>query len=85
MSQIRQLHRGYIVQATSFAIRGGGYTPHLDLIKHSRAYSDETPVHTGKVFASDEAALEGGIAIGKDMIDAGFVPNKIVIVQNWRD
>jgi hypothetical protein len=81
MSQIRRVHRGYIIQSTSFALRGGGYTPHLDLIKHSRAYSDETPVHTGRVFPSDEAALECGIAIGKDMIDAGFVPSGIVVVQ----
>ena len=80
MSQIRQPHKGYIIQSTSF-VRGGGYTPHLDLIKHGRAYSDETPVHTGKVFASDEAALEGGIAIGKGMIDAGLMPSKIVIVK----
>lgn len=81
MSQIRRLHRGYIVQSTSFAVRGGGYTPHLDLIKHNRAYSDETPIHTGRVFVSDEAALEGGIAIGEEMIDAGFISSEIIIVQ----
>jgi len=32
------------------------------------------------VFASDEAALEGGIAMGEEMIDAGVVPSSRIIL-----
>lgn len=80
MSQIRQHHNGHIIQSTSFPVRGGGFTPHLDLIRHCRSYSDETPVDTGVVFSSDEAALEGGIAIGKEMIDAGFTRGRVIVL-----
>ncbi|SRR6266849_3037048 len=81
MDQIRRPYRGYIIQSTSFLLRGGaGYTPHLVLTKHTASWSEDTHVHTGKVFASDEAALEGGIAMGEEMIDAGVVPSSRIIL-----
>jgi hypothetical protein len=75
MSQIRRSYNGYIIQSTSFQLRGmAGFTPHLLIIRRTLAFSDEMPYDTGMVFASNEGALAGGIAIGRGMIDSGLCP-----------
>ena len=43
---------------------------------------DETPFESGKVFPSENEALETGTRMGKYQIDSRFQPKKIV---TWED
>lgn len=51
---------------------------HVDIRKHNGHYSDETHFESGAIFSSENVALEAGIQIGKQKIDAGFQPKSIV-------
>jgi hypothetical protein len=46
------------------------------------AFLDETPFESGKVFPSENEALEAGIQMGKQQIDSGFQSKNIVISED---
>jgi hypothetical protein len=43
---------------------------------------DETPFESGKVFPSENAALEAGIRMGKQQIDSRFQPKNILTSED---
>ncbi len=77
--RVKKLYKDYVIEVTAPAVRTGGFTAHLCIRKDAKSYTDETPIHSGKVFSTANEALEAGVEIGKQQIDAGFQPVKIVV------
>ena len=69
-----------MIQATAIPLREpkGTFTVHVDIRKDNGHYSDETHFESGAIFSSENAAVEAGLQIGKQKIDAGFQPKNIV-------
>ena len=79
VSRKRQQYQGYTIEATSFPLRDvAGYTVHYNLIKDEGSHIDDTHFESGVIFASDADAIDGGISLGKQVIDGGFTPTKII-------
>lgn len=70
MSRKSEQYKGQTVIATSIPLKGGiAYTVHYSIVTSDRMHDDDTYRESGKVFATDEDALEAGIRIGKQLID----------------
>jgi len=79
--RVKRLYEGYIIEVTAFPSQTGGFTAHFCIRKDAKSYTDETPIPSGEVFATANEALEAGFELGKQRIDAGFHPTKIVLDQ----
>jgi hypothetical protein len=79
--RVKESYKQYGIEVVAIAVRTGGFTPHLTIRKDARSYVDETPIHTGKVFPTENEALQSGLSIGKRMIDTGFQPKWVVTNQ----
>ena len=77
--RVKKLYKDYVIEVTAPAVRTGGFTAHLCIRKDAKSYTDETPIHSGKVFSTANEALEAGLEIGKQQIDTGFQLVKIVV------
>ena len=77
--RIKKLYKDYVIEVTAPAVRTGGFTAHLCIRKDAKSYTDETPIQSGKVLSTANEALEAGLEIGKQQVDAGFQPVKIVV------
>lgn len=79
MSTKSEKYKGQTVTATAISISSGSAcTVHYSIVKSGAAHEDDMYRKSGKVFATDEDALEAGIRIGKQLIDSGFRPTEIV-------
>jgi hypothetical protein len=79
--RVKKQYQEYVIEVLAVAVRTGGFTAHFTIMKDGRSYVDVTPIHSGKVFATENEALEGGLALGRQMIDGGLQPKKIVVNQ----
>ena len=79
--RVKRLYEGYVIEVTAFPLQTGGFTTHFYIRKDAKSYTDETLIPSGEVFATANEALEAGFELGKQRIDAGFHPTKIVLDQ----
>jgi hypothetical protein len=81
--RVKKLYKDFVIEVRAPELRPGGFTAHLCVTKHEKSYVDETLIHTGQVFSTANEALEAGLAIGKQKIDAGLAPtdrNRAVVI-----
>jgi hypothetical protein len=70
--RVKKLYKDFVIEVRAPAVRTGGFTAHVCIRKDQKSYVDETLVHSGKVFPTANEALEAGLAIGRQKIDAGL-------------
>jgi hypothetical protein len=66
--RVKKLYKDYVIEVTVPAVRTGGFTAHLCIRKDAKSYTDETPIHSGKVFSTANEALEAGVEIGNSRL-----------------
>jgi hypothetical protein len=84
MSRLQKPYKRFVIKATALPLREpeNTFTVHVNVRKDTGRYSDETPFESGKIFATENEALEAGIQIGTQHIDSGFQPRKIVTSED---
>jgi hypothetical protein len=84
MSRLQESYKRFVIKATALPLREpeNSFTVHINIRKDTGRYSDETPFESGKIFPSENEALEAGIQIGKQQIDSGFQPKHIVTSED---
>jgi len=80
LNRLTRLYKGFEIEVTAVSVRGekNSFTAHLVISKDARSYTDEMVFHSGQIFPDINAALEAGIKIGQQQIDAGFRPATVV-------
>jgi len=69
--RVEKQYRGHKIQATSFKLRSGDYTVHYNVVTHTKRHSDDSYIQSGKVFGSEQEALDAGIKMGEQAVDGG--------------
>ena len=84
MSRLQKSYKRFVIKATALPLREpkNSFTAHINIRKDTGRYSDETPFESGKIFASENEALEAGIRMGTRQIDSGFQPKNIVTSED---
>jgi hypothetical protein len=76
--RLKKSYKGFVIEVTAPAVRTGGFTAHLSIIRETKTHTDDTPIYSGKVFETANEALEAGLTIGRQQIDADFQPVRII-------
>ena len=84
MSRLQKSYKRFVIKATALPLREpkDSFTVHVNIRKDTGRYSDETPFESGKIFATENEALEAGIQIGQEQIDSGFQPKNLVTSED---
>lgn len=75
MSRRRQNYKQHVVEVTTYQINDeeGGYTHHFDIEDHTNGkHVDITHFESGQRFKTDEEALEAGMTLGRQKVEAGY-------------
>lgn len=80
MSKIRQNYKDHVIEVASFPLRDGGYTMHFFLEQHGHDIL-VTQFESGQRSETDEEALQAGIRLGQQKIEAGYEPKTPVVVN----
>jgi hypothetical protein len=80
MSRLQKSYKRFVIKATALPLREprDSFSVHVNIRKDTGRYSDETPFESGKIFATENEALDAGIQLGTQQIDSGFQPRNIV-------
>ena len=76
---VKQSYKGYIIEVRAPKIRTGGFTTRLTISKVSKSQVDKTLIHSSKVFSTPMEALDAGLELGRQQVDSGFQPTKMVV------
>lgn len=81
MSKIRQNYKDrHVIEVSSLPLRDGGQTMHFFLERHGHDIL-VTQFESGQRFETDEEALQAGIKLGQQKIDAGYEPKEPIVVN----
>jgi|GEM_PF-1194023 len=76
---VKQSYKGYIIEVRAPKVRTGGFTTRLTISKVSKSQVDKTLIHSSKVFSTPMEALDAGLELGRQQVDSGFQPTKMVV------
>jgi hypothetical protein len=84
MSRLQKSYKRFVIKATALPLREpkDSFTVHVNIRKDTGRYSDETPFESGKIFGTENEALEAGIRLGTQQIDSGFQPKNIATSED---
>jgi hypothetical protein len=84
MSRLQKSYKRFVIKAIALPLREpeNTFTVHVSIRKDTGRYSDETPFESGKIFATENEALEAGIQLGTQQIDSGFRPKNTVTSED---
>ncbi len=75
MIRIRKTHNKHVIEATSIQSVGTRFTVHFDIETHKGGHINVTHFESDQLFKSDTEALEAGLRMGQQKIDAGYDPS----------
>ena len=76
---VKQSYKGYIIEVRAPKIRTGGFTTRLTISKDSKSHVDDTLIHSSMVFSTPMEALDAGLEFGRQQVDSGFQPTRMVV------
>jgi hypothetical protein len=68
----REHYHGFVIDVTVYDLRDGGFTSHFNIEKHDASGATVTHFETGQRFETHQAALEAGLQLGRNKVDARF-------------
>jgi len=68
----RHTYKGHIVELRAYPLRGGGWTGRGSVETHRGFDVIDRPFQTGRIFPTQDAALEASLRMGMHVIDTGF-------------
>jgi len=62
----RQAYKGFVIEADTYELRGGGFSVEFFVEDHTSAHVDVTQFHVPNTFATKESAIEAAMRGGRD-------------------
>jgi hypothetical protein len=75
----RQGYKGYVIVARSYELQDGGFSAEFSVEEHEADGFMETEFYLPETFPTQESAIEAGIRVGRQKIDAGFERGSAVV------
>jgi hypothetical protein len=75
----RQGYKGYVIEARSCELRGGGFSAEFSIEEHDGSGVTETQFFLPDTFSTAESAIEAAIQAGRQKIDVGFERGSVVV------
>jgi len=70
---------GYVIVARSCELQAGGFSSEFSVEEHEADGFMETEFYLPETFPTQESAIEAGIRVGRQKIDAGFERGSAVV------